>query len=381
MHRVLPLAAVLASLALAAPAAAAERRVPQGWLGVTADGPVTATDAGEWNRMVGAGAESVRAAFRWAEVQPYRSFADVPAGNAARFRDVGGTPTDFAATDAIVAAAAVRGLSVLPVLQHPPGWAAVEPGKSSSPPSDLVAVRAIFGALVERYGPNGSLWAERPELPRMAIRAWQVFNEPNIRLHWSVQPYAKDYVATLRAARRGIKGADRAATVVLAGLTNRSWRALAAIYRAGGRGLFDAAAVHPYTAAPENVMRIIRYARRVMRRNGDARKPLWLTEFTWAAAKGKVDHQTLFRANDRDQAARLDAFMPMLLAARKRLRIERAYWYTWLSAEGAEEFDYAGLRRVRDGARISAPALAVFRRWARRIEGCAKRPGDARRCR
>jgi hypothetical protein len=331
---------------------------------VTVDGPVGASDAGEWRRMAGAGAEGVRTAFRWSRLQPSRSAA-----------------TDFSSTDALVAAAAARGLRVLPVVQTPPAWAAVEPGNPASPPADLGAVRTVFAALVGRYGPAGSFWTEHPELPRIPIHAWQVFNEPDIRLHWSVQPFAKDYVATLRAAREGLLAADAGATVVLAGLTNRSWVALRHIYEAGGGGLFDVAAVHPYTAAPENVIRIIRYARRVMKRNGDRALPIWLTEFTWAAAEGKVDHTTLFHTDDRGQARRLDEFMPLLLKKRKKMRIGRAYWYTWMSAEGREEFDYAGLRRVRGGRRISAPALRVYRRWARKIEGCAKSPADARACR
>src|ERR1700752_1201708 len=87
---------------LAAPAGAAERRVPHGWLGVTADGPMTAAAAGEWNRMARAGVARVRTAFRWSELQP------APGA------------TDFAASDAIVAAAAQRGIEVLPVVQHVP---------------------------------------------------------------------------------------------------------------------------------------------------------------------------------------------------------------------------------------------------------------------
>jgi hypothetical protein len=381
MLRVVLVLAALSALLAATPAGATGRRVPHGWLGVTADGPVRASDDREWDGMATAGAESVRASFRWSDLQPYRSFGDVPPDIAARFRDAGGRPTDFSATDAVVAAAARRGLGVLPVVENPPGWAAADPGNPGSPPSDLAAVSSVFAALVQRYGPEGGFWAEHPELPRLPIRAWQVFNEPNIALHWSIQPFAAAYVATLRAARQGILAVDPGATVVLAGLTNFSWRALARIYAKGGRGLFDAAAVHPYTAEPANVIRIIRYARRVMRRNGDGSLPIWLTEFTWAAAQGRVDHRTLFHTDDRGQAARLREFMPLLLAARKRLRIQRAYWYTWLSREGSEEFDYAGLRRVRDGRRLSAPALRVYRRWARRIEGCAKARADALRCR
>jgi len=71
-----------------------------------------------------------------------------------------------------------------------------------------------------------------------------------------------------------------------------------------------------------------------------------------------------------------------LAAARRALRIERVYWYTWLSEEGSpNSFDYSGLRRIRGSRTISVPALASFRAAARRLEGCAKADGDASRCR
>ena len=73
----------------------------------------------------------------------------------------------------------------------------------------------------------------------------------------------------------------------------------------------------------------------------------------------------------------------MLADERKRLRIGRVYWYTWLSNEGITDsaFDFSGLRRLRAGQVISAPSLTVFTRLARRLQGCAKQSGDARRCR
>ena len=358
------LTALVSLVALALPAqAGAARQVPPGWLGVTVDGPMTAADAPEWDRMPGAGVESARVAFRWALLQP----------------DAGGA-FDFAPTDAVVAAAAARGIGVLPVLQEPPAWAAVAPGVPGAPPADPEAVRAVFSALVGRYGPAGSFWAERPDLPRLPIRAWQVFNEPSLPMFWSEQPFAGRYVATLRAAATGIRAADPGAKVILAGLTNFSWKDLGLIYRAGGRGLFDAVAVHPYSKEPVYVMRIIRNVRRAMDRAGDRRTPIWVTEFTWAGAKGLAERHALFDATPRQQAERLDAFMALLTAARRELRIQRAYWYTWLSVEGTREFDYSGLRRVRDGRHVAAPVMAVFRRWARRLEGCVKAPGDARRC-
>jgi hypothetical protein len=380
MHRIV-LVALLVLLAGAARADAAERRVPQGWLGVTADGPFHASDAGEWDRMVVAGVESVRTAFYWAVLQPYRTEADLPPAVASRYRTVDGVPTDFSSTDEIAIAAAQRGLAVLPVVQFAPRWAARKPGQFRSPPKRAGDVMRFFRTLVERYGPNGSLWAERPDLPRVPIRRWQVFNEPNLKGHWPVQPFRRSYTATLRGAERGIHGADPAATVVLAGLTGESWAALRSLYKAGARGAFDAVALHPYTARPADLLRIVRYNRRVMRRHGDRKVPIWITEFSWPAARRMRNAPPWAAVTESGQARRLREAMRRLERSRGRLRIGGVYWYSWITPETKRSwFGYSGLRRVRRGARVDAPVLREFRRSARRLEGCAKAPGDALRC-
>jgi len=360
-------AAVL--LAGAAHADAAQRAVPAGWLGVTVDGPIDARDAREWDRMVRAGVETVRAAFSWAALEPHR-----------REHARSGAKIDFASTDALVIAAARRGLELLPVVQWPPRWAAVQPGALNSPPADPDDVRRIFSALVERYGPRGSLWDERPRIPRQPIRAWQVFNEPNLALYWSVQPFAKEYTATLRAAALGIRTADPGAKVVLGGLTNLSWEALRALYGAGARGAFDVVAIHPYTARPADVLTTARYARDVMWWHGDL-LPVWITEFSWPAAGGLRRPPAWADGDDAEQARLLNRAIRQLVAARESLGIERVLWYTWLSSEDRRSiFGYSGLRRIHNGNRRSTPALRVFRRWARRLEGCTK-DANARICR
>jgi hypothetical protein len=384
MRRSVLLAALLVLVA-ATPAATA-RQVPRGWLGAVVDGPLTgpqrAAYAGEWDLMAASGVESVRVAVFWDEHQPVASAAELPAGEAGRFASVGGVPTDFSRTDAVVAAAAARGLRVLPVVQRAPGWARVEPDDPASPPARAATFAAFVGALVRRYGPRGSFWAERPDLPRIPVRAWQVWNEPNLTSYWSVQPFARGYVRLLRAARRAVRAADPGAQVVLAGLPNRSWTALRAVYRAGGRGGFDAVALHPFTGPPRFVMKIVRLARRETVRAGDARVPIWLTELSWPASAGRVPRRGGFEVTDAGQATRLGGVMRRLRGQRRALRIERVFWYTWLSMEaGPTAFDWSGLRRVRAGTVVSAPALAVYTRWARRLQGCAKAPGDATRCR
>jgi hypothetical protein len=363
------LAATLLALCLAAPAAgAAERKVPRGWLGVVADGPLTAPGAtmdGEWDRLAGSGAESVRTAFYWPSAK--REAA---------------APPDLSAYDAVVLAAARRNVGVLPIVTGTPGWAALTPGDETSPPRDPALYAGFLKTLVARYGPQGSLWAEHPDVRRRPIRDWQIWNEPNLTRYWTPprgQGFARGYVRLLAAADRALAEADPGARAILAGLPNESWTALRRIYRAGGRRHFDAVALHPYTGKPRNVVRLAELARGVMRRFRDGRKPVWVTELSWPAAKGRVRGTAGFETTDAGQARRLTEALRRLASARRRLRIERVYWYTWLSREGSENsFAYSGLRRLRGGRVVSTPALRAFRREARRLNGAA-RPGAARR--
>jgi hypothetical protein len=350
----LVLAALCAALSLAAPAQA--RSVPRGWLGVQADGPLTEPGnafASEWGLMAASGAESVRVAFDWRMAQP-----------------TAGGPIDFSATDAAVVAAAQQRLPVLPVVHRTPDWAAARPGDgAASAPRDTAAYTSYLTALVGRYGPSGSLWAERPGLPRVPIRDWQIWNEPNLTRYWTSQPFAKPYVKLLRASRRALRAADPGSRTILAGLPNESWIALRKVYKAGGRGTFDVIALHPYTGRPHNVIKLIEFARREMRRFHDGRRPVWLTELSWPASQGKTEGAPGFVTTERGQAARLKTALSLLAKARKRLRIGRVVWYTWLSREGSRNsFDWSGLRRERGGQLLSARSLSVFRSAAKRLE-------------
>jgi hypothetical protein len=354
--RLVPMRRLLLALAacLLLSPATASAGVPKGWLGVIADGPLTHEGAaldGEWDLMRASGAESVRTAFYWPGVQ----------------REAGVAP-DLSRLDAVVLSAARRGLPVLPIVTGTPGWAGRRRGDETSPPRKGLYA-AYLRALVARYGPSGSLWAEHTEVAAQPIRAWQIWNEPNLTRYWARQPFAKSYVALLREAHGALRAADPGARVILAGLPNESWTALRKVYKAGGKRYFDAVALHPYTGKPRNVVRLAEFARREMRRFRDARKPIWITELSWPAAKGKTKNTTGFETTDKGQASRLKEGIRLLARARKRLRIERVFWYTWLSHEGSpNSFDYSGLRRVRNGEIVTAPALAAFRAAARRLK-------------
>jgi hypothetical protein len=372
VNRCLFLFATAAALLAAAPVAeASSRRVPHGFYGVmwdrAATGAPDADQTAQWNLMARSGVESVRTEFSWARAQPE-----------------GGQPPSFAATDRVVALAAARNIRLLPIVVATPAWAARDPSRGrASPPIRIEDYTAYLGALVRRYGPQGSFWDERPDVPRRPLREWQIWNEPHLEAYWHVpgddrSAWASEYVALLGESKRTIESIDPGATVVLAALADASWKILTTLYRAGVRGSFDVAAINIFTSRPGFVMAAARLVRRVLRREHDARKPIWVTETTFPAGKGRVSRPPLswqqnWYTTDRGMAMRLRHLYRLGRHNQRRLRLGRIYWYTWASAYHGQNdlFEYAGLIRY-NSSLAPRPALIAYARSARRAQGCRK---------
>jgi hypothetical protein len=383
----------VAALAGALPAATAagdrSPAVPPGFVGVDVDGPMIAENSpidvpAQMRAMVAAGVETVRYAFNWAAAEPYRTLAQVPSADRSDFTVVAGVPVDFAATDAIVAAAAARGLAVLPTILYAPAWDAVRNPDGVDFPRTPAPYAAYAAALVGRYGPAGSFWSAHPSLPRRPIEQWQIWNEPNLAYYWH-QPFESGYAALLAAAHAAIKRADPHAQVVLGALTNRAWASLALLqaHRPQVARSFDIAAVNGFTRLPVNVIRYLRYMRRAMDRNGDRAKPLLATEVSWPSALHHTKNNYDFDTTEAGQARNIAALLPMLGATRRQLNLIGFDLYTWMGAEspGAPAFDFAGLVADRDGRIQAKPALGAFRAAALRLEHCASKGPLATDCR
>ena len=342
-----------------------------------ADGPLLdprVNLGAQLDQMVSSGIQSLRVTFDWSSAQTYANWHDVPAGQAGKFSPApGGVPTDFSATDEIVGLAAQRRLALLPVVVYSPRWDA-SPVGSHVQPRRAEPFANYLTALVQRYGPRGSFWASHPWLAREPIRAWQIWNEPNIAFYWDTPHFARGYVSLLRAAHRVIKRADPGASIVLAALTNYSWLDLAAIYAVpGARRLFDVVGSNAYTSKPAGVITILDRVRRVMDSHGDHHKPLLATEVGWPSALGKTKQDYGLNTTQGGQAKKLAQLLPMLARNRRRLGLSRFYYYTWLSSDTPDgpSFDFSGLLAFdpADAHIYAKPAYAAFRRAVLALEG------------
>jgi hypothetical protein len=363
MLRVLIVCAL--ALAAVAVAPAAQARVPESFFGAMWDREATVAPEPEqdaqWALMAKSGVKTVRTVFRWSQAQASA-----------------GQPFDFTETDALMARAARHDINLLPIVLTTPSWAARVPGAYGSPPKRTSDYTAYLHALVGRYGPAGSFWLERPDLPRRPQREWQIWNEPHLDFYWSTKgrrrtAWAPEYARLLKASKRVIDAADPGATVVLAGLADFAWDHLERLNRSKISRHFDVAALNLFTSRPRLLIKGIYRFRQALRRVGAGGKPIWVTETTWPAGRKRVPlpgplWQRAWYTSDPGMARRLRGAYRLAARVASRLDIGRVYWYTWSSAyRDRDLFDYAGLVRYRGGKFLPRPALAAYAGIARRL--------------
>jgi Glycosyl hydrolase family 53 len=265
-----------------------------------------------------------------------------------------------------------------------PGWDAVPQagGIAARTPQTYGPYAAFIGALVKRYGSNGSLWSDHS--PKGPVRLWQIWNEPNLAPYWAIQPnWEPSYVSLLHQARTAIKHADANARVVLAGMVNASWRYIQTIYKIhGARSLFDVVGVHPYTHFPQGVITILGNVRRVMNHAGDRHKQILADELGWNSSKGKTSQHFGIETTEAGQAHNLATLLPLLGANRTRLGLMGFAYYDWAGVEatGGDEFTFAGLSRFENGRFIRKPSFGAFRHATLGLERCRQKSRIATRC-
>jgi hypothetical protein len=320
------LASSLALLLASAPSAVARPAVPRGFFGVVPQGPLASADFERMHGVVG----TLRIPVYWPQVEPQPG------------------ELDFAALDAIVSAAAKSSVRVLPFVYGTPAWLSAN---AARPPLSAAAQSAWTGflrALVLRYGPHGALWTS--DSPRVPIRQWQIWNEPNFLLFWRPRPSASGYAHLLRISARTIRAADPGAQVVAAGLAPVEggmlpWTFLRKLYEVPGvRRSFDLAAVHPYSSTVGGMAYQVRKARQVMAAAGDGSKPLLVSELGVASDSPLP---TAFNWGMKGQGSFLRRAYGLLLRDRRRWHIAGIDWYAWRDMSAADPHcvfcEYAGL--------------------------------------
>ncbi len=200
-------------------------------------------------------------------------------------------PDTWLKYDRIVELAEAYDLRLMTRLSNPPAWSRADPKAGDNAPPDNLGDYVNYAvAVARRY--------------RGRIRHYQIWNEPNIYPEWGNKPidpagYA-DMLCRTYAALKAVDpeiviiSAAIAPTIALDGARDLSDLVfLQALYDNGGGDCFDVLSAQGYglrsgptdrrlRATSVNVARHT-YYRDIMVRNGDAHKPIWLSEAAWNA--------------------------------------------------------------------------------------------------
>ncbi len=267
-------------------------------------------------------------------------------------------PYDWSRYDPVVKGAAENGVRVLATVYSTPSWAVAT---AEIPPlgSSLSGFEDFTRAAVRRYGADGTFWKDHPDVPNLPIIDWQLWNEPNSPLFWKPHPDSAQYLELLRAFSPLVKGIDPEARILLGGLFPTPTggitmeRFLEDLYDGGARRLFDAVAVHPYSLTPGKALDRVKQARDVMRRFGDADKPIWITEVGWAS-RGTPPGLVVGLSRQADYVRQT---FELAAAERDRLGIAGVVWYSLNDTPGPLWVGHCGLFRL-DG--FPKPAWEAF---------------------
>jgi len=206
-------------------------------------------------------------------------------------RDGDGEPDEISAWDkydTIVDLAAQYGVQIIARLSTPPDWAqSPDVTGDFAPPADLQDYVDYAAAVAERY--------------QGRITHYQVWNEPNLYPEWGDQTVsAEAYTEMLCRTHDALKAIDPAIVVItgalgptidLSGRNAYDLLYLQRMYQAGAGACFDVLSVQGYglwSGPTDQRLRqtTINYPRHLWIRdmmvaNGDAHKPIWISEAGW----------------------------------------------------------------------------------------------------
>lgn len=331
------------------PGSATARPAPPGFIGIS---PQSTADDTDFELMELAGIQSARLPMAWQGIEPEASDRYDPRW-------------DW--FDGQVELAAEHGIRIFPFLWGTPEW--VAPFPTAEPVESAWQRHAWTGFLrdaVDRYGPDGAFWRENPDLPRLPIRRWEIWNEENI-VTFSHLPSAERFAKLVRISGRLLHRADPGSKVLVGGFFGRPLQTppnvqsgdfLSQLYRSGAvKRYFDGIALHPYVADAGAMRTEIENLRRVMRVHHDAETPLYVTELGW----GSDSFESRWERGPRGQARELDRAFAMLTEHRLSWRIGGVWWFSWTDQADACQFcDSAGLLTA---DREAKPAWYSFNAW------------------
>ncbi|MBK7202310.1 cellulase family glycosylhydrolase [Candidatus Amarolinea dominans] len=215
--------------------------------------------------------------------------------------------------DHIVTLAEKYHLELIVRLSNPPAWTRRGGNATGTyaPPDNFADYGDFVAAVVSRY--------------QGRVRFYQLWNEPNIYPEWGERPVnPEEYAELLKVGATRARTADPNVVIILGALAStieltptppyglNDLVYLQRLYDAGAAPYFDILAMQGYglwSGPTDRRMhpRVInfsrpRFVRDLMVRNGDAAKPIWISEMNWNAVPDDIPDKRFGQVSEGEQA-------------------------------------------------------------------------------
>ena len=289
--------------------------------------------------MKEAGISWVRMDFLWEEIEPKQG------------------EFDFSKYDKIVDLAEKNNLNILGILDYSACWARAEVCWNAPPTQNSLFVNYAAKTI--------SHFKDK-------VKYWEVWNEPDSRTYWSSQDGLKSYCQLLKEVYVAAKAANPDCKILNGGLAN-GLASVNRLYDNGAKGYFDILNLHFFeTPLHKNAIKAVatfpKLAYKVMSRNGDADKKIWITEIGCPGVKSGPPVNNWWLGKNPTERQQSDWVKSVYTELLKDKSVEKIFWafFRDTNKHWDNGVDYFGLVRW-DFSKKSA-----FKAYRRCSEACRK---------
>ncbi len=260
---------------------------------------------------------------------------------------------DFRKYDDIVEVLIKNKIAILGLLNYSTPWAAAC-ASWNCPPADNSFFARYAVTVASRY--------------KDKIKYWEIWNEPDSQTYWANQDGLKSYVALLKDVYAAMKKAVPDCKILNGGLANGlssvNW-----LYENGAKDYFDILNIHIFDSPlnPGAIKRVSAYpklAYKVMTRNGDGHKKIWVTEIGCPGVKNGAEVSAWWLGENPDEEEQAEWLKSVFAELSREEAVERIFWAFFRDCKNHwhNGVDYFGLVRW-DFSR--KPAFFSFRNSVR----------------
>ncbi|MDD5282313.1 MAG: beta-galactosidase [Candidatus Omnitrophica bacterium] len=287
--------------------------------------------------MQEAGVGWVRLDFLWGDIEPQQG----------KF--------DFTKYDYIVQLLRGRGMHILGILHYSVDWASAC-GKWNCPPKENKLFIEYASRVIKRY--------------KGQVKYWELWNEPDSPTYWKEQDGLKSYCVLLRDVYIAAKQVDPDCKILNGGLANGA-SSVNHLYDNGAKDYFDILNIHFFQNPlhPGAIKAVINYpklAYKIMQRNGDGDKKIWITEIGCPGVKRFLSVDNWWLGKNPTEGKQAKWLKDVYTGLLKDPHVEKIFWAFFRDTKNHwnNGVDYFGLVRWDFSRKNSFYAYqGCFRKW------------------